>query len=205
MTASRRLGSSAVRKKRARAGGLANASNRLESACSCSVSVRDECARNDPPGSESPSTQPRQSTSRSPVDTLRATTAIPIARFQAPLHTLPRSAGQHRAHHHNGAKISISLAAARRSNLPATSCSGAYWTPAAGARGPFRDAGVQKPAHGRTFLNMNRARAEGPFWSTRLGRSKERGADCRCGPQASTELLRTNWGSRGRKPDAGPT
>src|SRR5229473_5080078 len=34
--------------------------------------------------------------------------------------------------------------------LPAISCLGAFWTPAATARGRVRHAGVQKPAHERT-------------------------------------------------------
>src|SRR6202022_620422 len=33
---------------------------------------------------------------------------------------------------------------------PTTSCLGAFWTPAATARGRVRHAGVQKPAHDRT-------------------------------------------------------
>ncbi len=52
-------------------------------------------------------------------------------------------------HNRRANQISIALAAARRPNLPATSCPGAFWTPAAGARGTSRDAGVQKPAQDR--------------------------------------------------------
>ena len=77
-----------------------------------------------------------------PVDTLHTTTAIPVARFQAPLHTLSRSPGA----------SFIALAAARHPNLPATSCLGAFWTPAARARGAPRDADVQKPAQEPSFI-----------------------------------------------------
>src|SRR6266702_1548250 len=35
--------------------------------------------------------------------------------------------------------------------LPAISCLGAFWTPAATARGRVRHAGVQKPAQDRTY------------------------------------------------------
>ena len=96
--------------------------------------------------------QPRQSTSRSPVETLHGHRRDPCCALPGPApHPIPVASRQLRARHHNQRdnQIPIALAAARRPNLPATSCPGAFWTPAAGARGAARDAGVQKPAHYR--------------------------------------------------------
>jgi len=75
-------------------------------------------------------------------------TAIQVARRQL------------RAHRHNRRKnqIPIALAAHPAPNLPATSCPGAFWTPAAGARGAARDAGVQKPAHAKNLHMRRRCR-----------------------------------------------
>ncbi|MGA2996390.1 hypothetical protein, partial [Bradyrhizobium sp.] len=46
---------------------------------------------------------------------------------------------------------------AASAKLPATSCLGAFWTPAATARGTVRYAGVQKPAQHETQAPQQRA------------------------------------------------
>ncbi len=127
---------------------------------------------------------PRQSTSRSPVDTLHAATEIRIARVQAPLPTLSRSPRATFAPTIiTGATIKSSKRRppARRPNLPATSCPGAFWTPAAGARAASRHACVQKPAQDRSLQpassKVGRRGSHSPRRATALSCASEADGD----------------------------
>ena len=80
------------------------------------------------------------------------------------LHPSPQVASpQCRAHHfrRRGNQIPIALAAHPAPKLPATSCLGAFWTPAARARGASRDPGVQKPAQERAYVRGRRCKPSG--------------------------------------------
>jgi hypothetical protein len=97
------------------------------------------------------STRCRPSIHRPPVDALHVPAEMPIALSWAPLH-----ADMHvvwccaRAYHREQRRQAIPIAfAASSAQLPATSCLGAFWSPAASARRQSRHPGDQKPAQQR--------------------------------------------------------
>ena len=101
------------------------------------------------------STQSHPPARRSPVDPLRAPAEMPTAlsqpRVRADIQVASRPSSRS-APPSNPHSARCTTAA----QLPATSCLGAFWTPAATARGRVRHAGVQKPEHLRTYRNQNR-------------------------------------------------
>ena len=90
-----------------------------------------------------------QFTSR-PVAALYAPAEIPTALSSAPRQTLHVASCPRRAYQRERRRHKILIAP--DAQLPATSCLGAFWTPASGARGSFVIAGIQKPAQGQKFV-----------------------------------------------------